>query len=296
MAYLIRPGEPVGEEIRRILLEQDERALAWLRRWQANPRDNVHRARQAFKRIRAALRVVRSGMPYAWRVENAVFRDVGRTLAYARDAEAVIDALALLEERMAGPLHRESVHLLRTRLEQRAARERDCGVRDLEGRIAAACTQLAAARRRFRDLPVGDLRRKDLRRGLAATLERCARGHERASASGRAEDLHAWRKDVKYAGYQFALVERLNMARAATRRPRFAELGRLLGHHQDLATLDALLRAQPAELGADLHLRAMRQAIRGAQADLAREALRAGGRLVGRAAAGAGRGRDRAPA
>lgn len=282
MSYRIRRDESVGDEIRRILTEQGRRSLRLLQGWAANPRDNVHFARQGFKRIRAALRLVRGGAPYVYRVENTVFRDIGRSLAYARDSEAVIEAVGLLEGRLDAPLQRESLRLLRVSLEQRAARERDCGIHDLAGRIESACAQLAAADRRFRDLPLAGLRRRHVRRGLEDTLARVARGYETARASGRPADLHAWRKDVKYASHQYRLVEDLGLRGARGGHTAYAGLAGMLGHHQDLATLDALLRSQPDDLGVDLHLRAMRNAVRAAQAELAAESLRVGGRLVKR--------------
>lgn len=282
MAYVIRRDEPVGEEIIRILAEQNRRALGLLRRWEDHPRDNVHQARQALKRIRAGLRLIRSGAPYVYRVENALFRDIGLELAYARDTEAVIEALGLLSERVTGPLARDALRMLRVGLEQRAARERDCGIHDLAGRISGACGKLEAAGRRFRDLPLGALRRKDLRRGMEATLARCADGFARARASGLAEDLHAWRKDVKYASHQARLVQRLPVRRAAALGPALADLAVLLGHHHDLVVLDSLLRNQPDDLGVDVHLQAIRRALREAQGAIATQALALGARTVGR--------------
>lgn len=282
MAYVIRHDEPVGEEITRILAEQNRRALGLLRRWEDDPRHNVHQARQALKRIRAVLRLVRPGAPYVYRVENALYRDIGRDLAYARDTEAVIEALALLADRVTGPLARDALRMLRVGLEQRAARERDCGVHDIGGRIGEACGRLEAAERRFRDLPLDGLRRKHLRRGLEATLERCADGFARAQDTGATEDLHAWRKDVKYASHQARLVQRLPVRRAAALGPSLADLATLLGHHQDLAILDALLRSQPDDLNVDVHLHAIRRALREAQSGLAAQALALGSRSLGR--------------
>ena len=178
MAYLIRRKESAQAEVRRVFAEQTRRAHSVLAQWQADPRDNVHQARQAFKRIRALLRLIRPGAKYVYRVENQFFRDLGRNLAYVRDSEAVIDALGLLEVRISGPLAQESLRMLRVGLQQRATRERDCGVHDLQGRLKLACEALAAAEKRVRDLPLDDLRVKHLRRGAAITLERCATGFE----------------------------------------------------------------------------------------------------------------------
>jgi CHAD domain-containing protein len=273
MAYLIRRKESVAAEIRRILVEQNRRALALLASWQENPRDHVHQARQAFKRIRALLRLIRPGVCYVYRVENVFYRDLGRNLAYARDTEAVIEALGLLEARVSGPLAQESLRMLRVGLEQRAARERDCGLHDLPGRIKSACDALADAERRFRDLPLESLKRKDLRRGMQTTVERCASAFERVTHTQAPDDFHAWRKDVKYAYYQSRLMQQMLPRWAGASDPALGTLADVLGHYHDLVMLDALLHRQADELNMDVHLRAIRNAVRTARAEYAAEAL-----------------------
>ena len=81
MAYLLRRKEPVDTEVQRVLREQVGRAASLLETWRDNPRDNVHQARQAFKRVRALLRLVRPGARYVFRVENQIFRGLGSTRA-----------------------------------------------------------------------------------------------------------------------------------------------------------------------------------------------------------------------
>lgn len=279
MSYCLRPGQPIDDEVRRILLEQNRRALSLLRNWTKNPRDRVHQARQAFKRIRALLRLVRSGARYVYRVENVFYRDLGRQLAYARDTEAVIDALRLLEPRVAGPRAQDTLHDLRARLEQRAARERDCGHHDLPGRIEAVCEELKGAEKRLRDLPLDTLRRKDLRYGVAVGLERCAGGFRGVARRQTAEDLHAWRKEVKYAHHQTRLMQLLASRRAAASGSELGALAEVLGHYHDLYVLSALLRNPAERFGDEVHLRSMGRAVRSAMASLSSEALARGGRL-----------------
>lgn len=273
MAYVIRDKSAIGAEVRRVLDEQIGRAHGLLADWRSHPRDHVHQARQAFKRIRALLRLIRPGARYVCCVENLQFRELGRSLAYARDSEAVVDALGLLEGRVSGPLAHESLLMLRHGLEQRAQRERDCGLHDLQGRIDRACEALAAAAQRVPHMPLEDLRRRHLRRGAGQALRRCARGFEAAQGSREAEAFHAWRRDIKYAWFHTRLLADLM--------PRWAQfhgacLGRLaeaLGHYQDLCVLDRLLMSQVDELNIDVHLRSIRNALRDARTDMADKAL-----------------------
>ncbi len=282
MAYLIRRKEPVDAEVRRILIEQNRRALALLADWKQNPRDNVHQARQAFKRIRALLRLLRPGVRYVYKVENIFYRDLGRKLAYARDSEAVIDALGLLEERVSGPLAQDSLRMLRKGLEQRAARERDCGIHDLAGRIAEACDALGQAGKRFRNLPLEQLRRKHLKRGAEVGMERCVAAFDLVARTRAEADFHAWRKEVKYAYHQTRLMQHMLPRWSATRGPKLGALADSLGHFHDLVILDELLRRQADELNVDVHLRSMRNTVRSAKAAYAGEALAAGPLIFGR--------------
>lgn len=279
MAYLIRRKGRVDAEVRRVLLEQNQRALTLLDAWHDRPSEHVHEARQAFKRARALLRLVRPGAPYVYRVENHFYRDLGRNLAYARDTDAVIDALGLLEVRISGPLAQESQRMLRMGLEQRAARERASAVNDLSGRIDAARDDLALAGRRFRHLPVAELRRKDLRRGAELTMARCASDFERVLATQATEDFHAWRKNVKYAYNQTRLMQQLMPGWAGDVGPALGQLADVLGRFHDLALLEALLQRQVDELDVDVHLRSMRKTVRHAKAEFAAEALSLGAPL-----------------
>lgn len=282
MAYLIRRKEPVDAELRRILAEQNRRALGLLRGWQEHPRESVHQARQVFKRIRALLRLLRPGAPYVYRVENSFYRDLGRSLACARDSEAVIDALGLLEGRVSGPLAQDSLRMMRSGLEQRAVRERECEAHDLGGRIEAACAALGIAAKRIRDLPLGQIRRKHLRRGADASIESCVAALDRVRRSGADGDFHAWRKQVKYVLHQARLQRDVRPRRASDSSARLDALAGSLGRHHDLVVLEDLLRRQHDALNIDVHLRSMRNAVRLAKGHFADEALAMGAQIFRR--------------
>jgi hypothetical protein len=261
MAYLIRRKEPLAGEIRRILVEQNDKALTLLEHWQHNPRERVHSARQAFKRLRALLRLVRPGARYVYQVENRFYRDVGRSLAYVRDTEAVIEALAVVETSLTDAQSLDSLHLLRAGLERRAARELNDPVLNVPRRVQAACDELRGAERRLHRTPLGGVTRKVLRTAARRTMKRCEEGFAQVLVTGAAADFHAWRRDVKYAYHQTRLLQELMPDWAASHGPPLERLGELLGHSQDLTVLDQVLREQPDELNLDLHLQHMRGVI-----------------------------------
>lgn len=281
MAYAIRRKQPPAAEVGRVLTEQTRRARSLLGKWKEDPRTHVHQARQAFKRIRALLRLIRPGARYVYRVENQFFRDLGHGLAYARDTEAVIDALGLIEVRVSGPFAQDSLRMLRVGLQRRAARERQCGIQDFEGRIRLACDALDRAGKRFRRLPLEDLRVKHLRRGVEDTVTRCETAFQRATQSGAAEDFHSWRKEVKYAYHHTRLMRQIMPRWARTSSAPLGQLADTLGHYHDLVVLEMLLRTQADELNVDVHLRSMRNAVRSAKAEMGDAALAIGREVYG---------------
>src|ERR1044071_9440613 len=98
MAYSIEHDEAAGAAIARIVREQIARAREQLMDRKAPIEKRVHDARKRFKEIRAVLRLVREPFGAQFDVENAWYRDAGRTLASAGDADAVLEALGKLGE------------------------------------------------------------------------------------------------------------------------------------------------------------------------------------------------------
>ncbi len=279
MAYLIHRREPLDSEIRRILTEQNHRALFLLEHWQNNPRERVHAARQTFKRLRALLHLIRPGARYVYEVENSFYRDLARSLAYVRDTEAVIEALAILEQELTDPELRESLQLVRTRLRQRAARELADPVLDVPQRVRSVCDSLRHAARRLDRTPLPDVNRKTLRTAVRKTLRRCEEGFGQVLITGAAPDFHAWRRDVKYAWHQTQLLQELMPEWATAHGPPLGRLGKLLGHSQDLTVLDALLQEQPDELGIDDRVAQLRMVILDHRDSAQAEARRLGARI-----------------
>ena len=165
MAYRISPKKKTGREMRRVLLEQNDKALILLRDWQADPADRVHRARQAFKRLRAALHLLKRREPYVFEVENRFYRDQARRLSYARDVAAMVEVVDTLAEGVWESLPRQSLLLLRQSLERRAEQEAADGISGISARVSEVCDDLEHSRQRLSRLPVKALRARHLRKG-----------------------------------------------------------------------------------------------------------------------------------
>jgi CHAD domain-containing protein len=272
MAYLIRRRNSLDAEIRRILTAQLRHATRLLDHWTDDPRASVHGARLAFKRIRAVLRLIRPGAAYIYRVEDAVFRGLGHDLAQARDLESALQAARLLESRLPTQSCRHALRRLQRSLEQRAAREYG---HDLPSIMAQARETLAAAARRVPDMPLQQLRRRDVRQGVASTLGRCTSAGAQAALSRDAGDLHRWRIQVKYLYHQSQLMQQLLPGWAQQAGPVLKGIGQQLGQHHDLVLLE-ILGSQPGGLGRDSHWASIRGVALDARNTLAAAALAAG--------------------
>jgi len=283
MAYLIKPDEPAEEAVRRLLLEQNQRALELLQNWREDPARHIHRTRQTCKKIRALLRLIKPAVRYVYTVENHFYRDIQRSLAYARDAQAMVEALDVLAEELTDPLPLQSLQMLKTALSQRATMQTRVAAESLTGRIEAAAADLSAAGDRLAGLPLDGLRRRDLRRGAQRSLSRCAREFHQLRQSDPAVAFHEWRKPVKYAWYQQRLLRELMPEQSAALCQPLETLAAVLGQSQDLTVLDDFLQAQPDALGVDTHLRRLRSLIVTAQQGLRERAEALGEELFGSA-------------
>src|SRR5436305_1606175 len=110
MGFSIRPTEPVGEEVRRVLQEQVGSALDHLRDpGAAGLEAAVHEARKSCKRLRAVFRLVRPALSAnRYQTLNHSVRDAARELSGARDATALVDMFDdLLAAQRADPAEEE---------------------------------------------------------------------------------------------------------------------------------------------------------------------------------------------
>src|SRR5919106_3312410 len=100
-AYRLRRKESPIAGIRRVGEGRADDALDQLHDGvERNPDAAVHEARKDLKKLRSVLRLVRHEVgDDLYRRENARFRDAGRALSGARDAQVKLETLAALRER-----------------------------------------------------------------------------------------------------------------------------------------------------------------------------------------------------
>lgn len=236
-------------------LQADEAGLSGVRRifqeWLAGAGDalhhkrvtdsQIHDARKQLKKSRAALRLLRNAIgEIAYRRENTALRDAAKPLGVARDSKVLIAALDELVERFdpaAGSLKLNKFRRV-LRQEQTATRQ------------AITQTLMTRQRKVLRDIKAHSERWNmtgDDWRIIGAGLERIYRGGKKrmkAAASSRAsEDLHDWRKQVKYLWHQLQILQPAWPGPLGELADQAHKLSEHLGDDHDLAVLHTKIKA-----------------------------------------------------
>lgn len=254
-------------DVRRALRDEVERALAPLMAKRAVDDAAIHAVRQALKRARAALRLLRDAVTDAdYRRENRALRDAARPLAPARDAavrlELVDDLLATRKLR-----HCRALLLrLRARLRQSHA---ECIAKVRTPRATRPMrVQLEQSLQRTAHWRLPRDPRQVYRSGLQRVYARGRRDLQAALARGTAGALHDWRKQAKYLGTALTLVARDGATAARTAN----EIARRLGDDRDLAMLCA-------GLGRTAEARALKSPLEARRRKLQKRAVKLARRL-----------------
>ncbi len=165
---------------------------------------HVHDARKQIKKARAALRLLRDAIgDGAYRRENMALRDAARPLGVARDSKVFLLALDDLVERYAPATRSLQLDKFRSvlRKEQTTARQSITVtlINKQRRALREASSQIDRWRIRGEEWEV-----------IGGGLERIYRGGNKAmrvaTSSHASEDLHEWRKQVKYLWHQLQIV------------------------------------------------------------------------------------------
>jgi CHAD domain-containing protein len=283
VSYRCKPGEPVEAGLRRVALDQLERAFAELDDDALDVHATVHQVRKRCKKVRGLLRLVRpalAGDVYAR--ENGALRDAAGGLSDLRDAEARIETFDALVADYGDALDGEAFGLVRRALCARRARERDSSASraDAVGRLERFRASLGRVRERAEGWSLEAEGYEAVRGGLKKTYGRARRALAAAYADGSTEAFHDWRKRVKYHGYHLRLLREVWRPATKMRRGQLDRLSDLLGDEHDLAVLRRHLLDHPVRGIDGPTAEALHGLVAARRARLRREALPLGQRLL----------------
>ena len=234
MSYRLDHHETVAEGIKRIALEQIDKAFEQMKSTSGSQGDAIHDARVCFKRIRAVLRLVQAEIDDdIFRQENVCYRDAGRRLSAIRDTAAMLETFAKLTDRFADQLTADAFAELRRPLRQSSTARR------LEKKKAmlAVAKILGTARRRVESWPIHHNGFATLREGVQRVYKQGRQSFAKACEQPSVENFHEWRKRVKCLRYQIRILKPIWPMMMDRLADELNTLGEYLSGDHDLAIL-----------------------------------------------------------
>lgn len=247
MAFRLTNQAALDVEVKRVLVEQIDGALAELVGAPEDLDERIHECRQHLKRVRAVLRLIEPeiGRGRFRRIDDCA-RGIARGLAAARDSAALKESLEALLEKIEPEL--------RAPFEERLA-ALSIALFPAEQRAAAASEAALSQRERL-----GELRAQVLRLRLASgDFELVREGLRDSFARGRrkllqveqdttSERLHSLRTRAKRYQNQLAFFEPLWPRVLRVERQEITRMTEALGADHDLSLLEEKLRSAPIDL------------------------------------------------
>jgi CHAD domain-containing protein len=247
VSFELRYDESLRKGIRRIVGKQLDGAQELLS--DSNRRsvdERIHSVRKRFKRVRAVARLVRDAIgESAYRMENDSFRDAGRPLSEVRDAKVLLEALDTLKEKSG----REARHApFRQARKALIAHQREVHKRVLDDEKAFTDTASAIEQARERLADWSDISNdwQNLGKGTKRVYRQGRKAFDQVKADATVENLHEWRKQVKYLRHQLELLAPTWPKVVGELASQADSLGELLGADHDLAVLGSTLASPPA--------------------------------------------------
>lgn len=248
----------------------------------------IHEARKSTKRVRSALRLVRSEVSTkVFRFEDEMMRDTARMIAPIRDAIVMVESIDLLD-RIYGHLlavgvleeTRQNLDFRRERIETRAMEDPDL--------VLSVVHRFEKAHGRYSNWPVDPESRGVYGGGIRDSFEAVGPGVKRTYRHGRdrmvdaykhpsTEKFHTWRRSVKYLRHQMEMLTPLWPEVVVGMAITLERVGEMLGQDHDLAMLSSAI-ANDDGLCPDPALRSLIVAL----ASQRRSDLQTAARILGR--------------
>ena len=246
MSYRLKQHETISDGIKRIVIEQIDKAIDRMESQRGSQDEAIHDARVCFKKIRTVLRLVQTEFDAdIFRQENICYRDAGRSLSAIRDTAALLETFDKLTSRFANQLAPNAFAGLRQPLKQSSTARR------LEKKkiMLAVARTIRTARRRVQQWPIHQDDFSALGQGVKRVYKQGRQSFAKAIEQPSAEHFHEWRKDVKYLWYQIRLLKPIWPRMLERLSDELETLGEYLSDDHDLTLLRQRM-LEPLELPA----------------------------------------------
>lgn len=232
------------KEIAETLLDDAQKSLR-----QRDKTEGVHNARKRFKQLRGLLRLIRFGIgEKIYDRENTSLRDAGRPLSEVRDADVMIESLDGLLKHFKDQVKKGSVKNIRSGLVKRRTRIRK-RILQKEKASAKVFNLIKQIQNRNKKWPAFPDRFGILKKGIRRIYARGQMEMDAAMKDPSDENLHAWRKSVKYLRYQLEFLQEMEKTVIGDMAIQAHSLTDMLGFDHDLAVLEGLLYTELKNTG-----------------------------------------------
>jgi CHAD domain-containing protein len=235
----LKSGQSVSNEIRRIVLQQLDRATSELTSIGDPESDEaIHDARRRVKKIRAIIRLVRPVLDKEHRADPAL-RRVSKLLAPVADGQGVIDTLNHILKRYRRELPPKTAEAIRSDLVDRGKRIDSQASK--EGVLEKAQMTLRAERQRVKQWKINADGFRAVAPGLKASVRRARSAMVDAWMNPTASHHHTWRRHVKNHWFHVRLLGARCGYRLQSYQRQLEALDGILGEYHNLVLLHEVL-------------------------------------------------------
>jgi len=254
MSFKLKPDEATDDGLKRVAIEQIDKALATLKQSPRHPDKSIHDARVCLKKIRAVLRLAEFELgDKAFDRENKSYRDAGRLLSSVRDSAAMVETLDKLADRFKDQLETDAFSdlrrpLLRTKSNKKSEKTKA---------LANAQTLISVARRRVERWPIRHNGFSVVRGGFLNIYNLGRQAFSKAYEQPTVKNFHEWRKEVKSLRYEIEILRSAWPDVMDEMSDEIDRLGDYLSDLHDLAILREKVLEQSTSLDESIDLEAL---------------------------------------
>ncbi|MDX1629408.1 MAG: CHAD domain-containing protein, partial [Fulvivirga sp.] len=204
-----------------------------------DPHHVIHEIRKNFKKIRAALRLIRDHVDF-YKPENVFYRDLVILVSYIRDATSVIEASNLIYKQHSKELYKNAFSSWFSFLQKR----RDKLAKKIlpkENALEKIRKDLEKKLPQISDWDINIKHFDNIKPSIGRVYQRGKDAYEKVLETKDPADFHEWRKRVKYLMYQLEMLRRIWPDLLKTWEDELHKLSDCLGTDRDLFMLDNLI-------------------------------------------------------
>lgn len=246
MKFRINIQQPVSDDIKRILMELNQKSIDLLNSNEEDLDQPIHDARKNFKKTRAVIRLVRLEVgEEVYKRENIFHRDIGRKLSEIRDSYVFVETLDKLSKRFVKELseHTGVFQIFRNVLIQRHDEIKNEIIYNQKAHLEVS-EELKSHQQMITELPIQNDDFSAIEGGLKKVYSRGYNALRRCVDEPSAENFHDWRKRVKYLWYHMRLLYQINPRKQKQYARQLKDLSDYLGDEHDLTVMEELLETE----------------------------------------------------